>query len=76
MGVFCEVEQFLGVWWTTGSQEIRMNAKISRKCFPEGQIWREFVDQYVGNCLLGDSNCGGQIRFCQPLTGFSMNKSF
>jgi len=44
MGVLCEFEQFLCVWRATGSQEISMNPKISRKCFLDRRFWREFVD--------------------------------
>lgn len=76
MGTLCEFEQFLCVWRATGSQEISMNPKISRKCFLDRRFWREFVDQNVGNRPHGDSNCRGQLIFSQPLTEFSMNESF
>jgi len=53
-----------------------MNAKIPRKCFSDSRVLRELVDQNVGNRPHGDPNCRGQLLFSQPLTEFSIDKTF
>jgi hypothetical protein len=64
------------MWRATGSQEIRMNAKIPGKLFPDCRILWELVEQNVRNRPHGDPNCRGQFLFSQPLTELSMNKTF
>jgi hypothetical protein len=64
------------MWRAADLEEIHVDTKIPRKVFPDCTVLRGFVGENIRDCLHGDPDYRGQLRFRQALTELSMHKTF